>query len=102
MPLLKPREINAPCFYKELFSRIGENAQTVPQFYCDYGSNIFAGRNFYMNYGCIILDCNTVHIGDDAWCAPYAPIYTAHHPINPNERANIDAVGNPRRAVRSV
>lgn len=87
---------------RELFGSIGENAQIVPQFYCDYGSNIFAGRNFYMNYGCVILDCNTVHIGDDVMCAPYVQIYTAHHPIDPKERLTGLELASPVRIGNNV
>jgi len=39
-----------------------------------------------MNFGCIILDCNTVHIGNDVLCAPYVQIYTAYHPTDPKPR----------------
>ncbi len=47
---------------QELFGNVGQKVTIVPPFHCDYGSNIFAGDRLYMNYGCVILDCNTVHI----------------------------------------
>ncbi|MBW4662940.1 MAG: sugar O-acetyltransferase [Chroococcus sp. CMT-3BRIN-NPC107] len=71
---------------KELFGKVEAKIQIVPPFHCDYGSNIYVGDDFYMNYGCVILDCNTVHIGDDVKCAPYVQIYTAYHPTNPQVR----------------
>lgn len=55
-------------------------------FYCDYGYNIEVGENFYANYGCIMLDVNKVHIGDNVLLAPNVQIYTATHPIDPAER----------------
>lgn len=70
---------------QELFGKVG-SASIVPPFHCDYGSNIYVGDRFYMNYGCVILDCNTVHIGDDVLCAPYVQIYTAYHPTDPQAR----------------
>jgi maltose O-acetyltransferase len=70
----------------ELFGELGSGCQIVPSFYCDYGSNIYAGERFYMNYGCVILDCNTVEIGNDVLCAPYVQIYAAYHPTDPNLR----------------
>jgi maltose O-acetyltransferase len=70
----------------ELFSQVGEKIQIIPPFHCDYGSNIFAGNNLYMNFGCVILDCNAVHIGDNVLLAPYVQIYTAYHPIDPEIR----------------
>lgn len=71
---------------QELFAKVGEKIQIVPPFHCDYGSNIYAGNNLYMNYGCVILDCNRVDIGDNVLFAPYVQIYTAYHPIEPEVR----------------
>ena len=39
-----------------------------------------------MNFGCVILDCNIVEIGENVLCAPYVQIYTAYHPIEPEIR----------------
>lgn len=55
-------------------------------FNCDYGYNIEVGENFYANYGCTILDCNKVKIGDNVLLAPNVQIYAATHPTNPTER----------------
>ncbi len=71
---------------QELFGSVGESPSILPPFHCDYGSNIHVGNRFYMNYGCVILDCNTVHIGSDVLCAPYVQIYTAYHPTDPAVR----------------
>lgn len=49
---------------KELFGETGPSIVIEPPFYCDYGSHIFAGDNFYMNFGCVILDCAEVHFGE--------------------------------------
>ncbi len=70
----------------ELFAQVGPKIEIVPPFHCDYGSNIYAGNGLYMNYGCVILDCNTVHFGKNVKCAPYVQIYTAYHPIEPEIR----------------
>ncbi|BAZ49283.1 transferase hexapeptide repeat protein [Nostoc sp. NIES-4103] len=71
---------------QELFAKVGEKISIVPPFHCDYGSNISAGNGLYMNYGCVILDCNLVEIGDNVLCAPYVQIYTAYHPTDPEIR----------------
>ncbi|WP_445632297.1 sugar O-acetyltransferase [Nostoc sp. DSM 114161] len=71
---------------QELFGKIGQQVTVIPPFQCDYGSNIFAGDKLYLNYGCVILDCNTVRIGDNVLCAPYVQIYTAYHPTEPEIR----------------
>ena len=70
----------------DLFCHVGVKVQIVPPFHCDYGSNIYAGDGLYMNYGCVILDCNTVHIGDNVLFGPYVQIYTAYHPTDPEIR----------------
>ena len=80
---------------KELFGRVGESASIVPPFHCDYGSYISVGDRFYMNYGCVILDCNRVTIGDDVLCAPYVQIYAAYHPTSPAERLTGRELASP-------
>ena len=57
-----------------------------PPFFCDYGSHIFAGKNFFMNFNCVILDCAKVTIGENVMCGPYVQIYTAYHPVQALER----------------
>jgi maltose O-acetyltransferase len=69
-----------------LFGKIGFNCLIRPPFYCDYGCHIFAGDNLYINYDCTILDCNTVHLGNNVLLAPKVQIYTAYHPTNPEVR----------------
>ena len=70
----------------ELFGAAGPTIEIEPPFYCDYGSNIFAGDGFYMNFGCVILDCNRVDIGEKVMCGPSVQIYTATHPTDPEVR----------------
>lgn len=70
---------------KELFAE-SENAFVNPPFYCDYGSNIYLGKNVFMNYNCTILDVAKVVIGDNCQIAPNVSIYTAGHPIHPVTR----------------
>jgi maltose O-acetyltransferase len=71
---------------QDLFGEIGEKINIIPPFHCDYGGNIYAGNNLFINYGCVILDCNTVHIGENVLMAPYVQIYTAYHPTDPETR----------------
>jgi len=58
----------------------GEACEIKPPFRCDYGYNIELGQRVFMNYGCIILDCNRVVIGDDTLLAPGVQISAAYHP----------------------
>jgi len=66
-----------------LFGTIGPNCEIKPPFRCDYGSHIICGEQVFMNYGCTILDCNTVHIGDRTLIGPTVQIYAASHPFDP-------------------
>lgn len=52
----------------------------VLSFYCDYGSNILVGDNFYGNHNLIILDGARVPIGKNVFVAPN--IYTAGHRLD--------------------
>ncbi|MBQ9144859.1 MAG: sugar O-acetyltransferase [Clostridia bacterium] len=70
---------------KELLGR-SEGAFVNPPFYCDYGSHIEVGKNFYANYNCTIIDVAKVKIGDNCLLAPNVAIYTAGHPIYPSTR----------------
>jgi maltose O-acetyltransferase len=70
---------------KELFGRT-QSFWIEPQFYCDYGYNIYLGKRFYANHGCVILDGAPVTIGDDVMLAPGVLISTATHPLEPQKR----------------
>jgi maltose O-acetyltransferase len=85
-----------------LLGRMGEGVQIVPPFHCDYGSHIRVGDRFYMNCGCVILDCNSVEIGDDVLCAPYVQIYTAYHPTDPTVRLSGRELAAPIRIGNNV
>ncbi len=70
---------------KELLGK-SEGAFINPPFYCDYGSHIEVGKNFFANYNCTILDVAKVKIGDNCQMAPNVAIYTAGHPVHPDTR----------------
>ena len=63
-----------------------EGAFINPPFYCDYGSHIEVGKNFFANYNCTIIDVAKVKIGDYCQMAPNVAIYTAGHPVYPSTR----------------
>ena len=70
----------------KLFGALGSNAEIKPPFRCDYGSNIFAGEHLFINYDCVILDCNNVHLGARVLLGPKVQIYTATHSLDPAVR----------------
>lgn len=63
----------------------GEFVITAP-FYCDYGSNITIGNNFYTNHNCTILDGARVTFGDNVFIAPNCVFSTAGHAIDSEQR----------------
>lgn len=71
---------------RELFGRADESTFLNPPFFCDYGSNIFVGKNCFINYNCTILDNGKVRMGDNCMLAPNVSIYTAGHALYPDSR----------------
>jgi maltose O-acetyltransferase len=69
-----------------LFGAIGSNFLIQPPFRCDYGCHIYAKEDLYINYDCVILDCNKVYLGKNVLIAPKVQIYTAYHPLDPETR----------------
>ena len=80
-----------------LFGAMGEDCAVLPPFLCDYGCNIHAGRRLFMNFGCIVLDCAAVTIGDDVQIATAVQIITATHPLDAAERATGREMARPVR-----
>lgn len=77
---------------KELLGK-SEGAFINPPFYCDYGTHIEVGKNFFANYNCTIIDVAKVTIGDNCQMAPNVAIYTAGHPLHPVSRNSMYEYG---------
>ena len=85
-----------------LFGRVGPRVEIEPPFRCDYGYNIFAGDRLYMNFGCVVLDCAPVHIGDNVSFGPYVQLCAAHHPTDPEIRRTGRELAGPIRIGQNV
>ena len=70
---------------KELFGG-STDVYIEPPFRCDYGYNIFLGKNAYANFDCVMLDVCPIRIGDNCMLAPGVHIYTATHPLDADAR----------------
>lgn len=70
----------------ELFARFGQGTVLRPSLRCDYGFNIALGERTFVNYDCVLLDCNRINIGDEVQLAPGVHIYTATHPLDAKVR----------------
>ena len=87
---------------RQLLGSIGEGTVIRPMFACDYGSNIRLGRNSFINYNCVFLDCAPIEIGDDLQMGPAVQLYTAEHPLDPEVRRSGREYARPIRIGRNV
>lgn len=98
-----PREASQrDALLRELFGAVGDGTVVKPRFMCDYGFNIRAGRNLFVNYDCIFLDVAPIDIGDDVQIAPAVQLYTATHPLDPDVRRSGLESGRPIRIGNNV
>lgn len=70
----------------KLLGSTGEKFYIELPFWCDYGTNIEVGNNFYANFACTFLDVAGIKFGDDVKLGPGVQIYTATHPLDPELR----------------
>lgn len=79
------KEKRLTLFYS-LLGQAGKGLYIEPPFFCDYGYNIVAGENVFINYNCCILDVMPVILGNNVMIAPNVQIYTATHPLEAKAR----------------
>ena len=71
---------------RRLFKAVGKNVWIEPDFRCEFGKNISIGDDVYINFGCVILDCGQVKIGNQVLIGPNVGIYDANHALDAVER----------------
>lgn len=71
---------------RELLGGIGENVAIDAPFHCDHGKNIFLGSDVIINMNCTFVDVGPITVGSGVLIASNVQIYTASHPILPQER----------------
>jgi maltose O-acetyltransferase len=80
---IAPRETGTrDAVLRQLLGAVGQGPTVMPRFACDYGFNIRAGDNLFVNYDCVFLDCAPIDIGDDVQIGPAVQLYTATHPLD--------------------
>lgn len=79
----------------QLFGQLGKNPMVQPSFKCDYGYNITAGDNLYVNFDAVFLDVCPITIGDNCFMEPRVCIFTAWHPVVSEERNTLQEGGSP-------
>lgn len=87
---------------RQLMGHLGDNSVIRPPFHCDYGSNIRIGRNAFINFSCVFLDCAPIEIGDDLQMAPAVQLYTPEHPLDPAVRRSGLEYARPIRIGNNV
>lgn len=71
---------------KQLFKKVGERVWMETNFTCEFGKNITIGNDVYINFGCTLLDCGQITIGDNTLIGPNVSAYSANHSLDPEER----------------
>ena len=72
---------------RQILGKTGESFEITAPFFCDYGTNISLGENFYANHNLTILDGARVTFGRNVFVAPNCVFSTAGHPIDREQRA---------------
>lgn len=80
---------------RELLGTCGDRIEIEPTLRVDYGSNIHLGNGVFMNFGCVILDCALVTIGDGTMFGPGVHLYTATHPTDAATRREMLEYAKP-------
>lgn len=74
---------------QELVGHSGSGLCIMTPFHCDYGCNLYFGKNVYINYNCVILDCARVTFGDNVFVAPNCSFTAAGHPLDAAQRNSL-------------
>ena len=71
---------------KKLLPNMEKDVVILPHFYTDYGYNCLIGEGTYINHGAYLMDCAKITIGKHCFIGPNCGMYTAIHPLLPEER----------------
>lgn len=71
---------------RRLFRKVGERVWMEPNFTCEFGKNITIGSDVYINFGCTLLDCGQITIGNNTLLGPNVSMYSANHSLDSSER----------------
>lgn len=71
---------------QRLFKKVGERVWIEPDFACEFGQNISIGSDVYINFGCTLLDCGQITIGNHTLLGPNVSMYSSNHALDAAER----------------
>ena len=86
----------------QLLKRVGKNLYIIPDFHCEYGSNISIGDDVLINTHCIMMDNAEITIGDHVLIGPNVSFYTINHAIDPEKRVQGICRAKPIRIENHV
>jgi maltose O-acetyltransferase len=67
----------------ELFGNgLGRDVNIVENFHCDFPGRVKLGDRVFMNYGCKILNCGIVSIGEEVRFGPGVTVVAVKHPLD--------------------
>ena len=71
---------------RTLMPNLGQSAVILSPFYTDYGYHCTIGEDSFLNHGAHLMDCAPITIGSHCFIGPNCGMYTAIHPLLPDER----------------
>ena len=71
---------------EKLLPMCGEKVTILTPFYTDYGCNCQIGSHTFFNHNAYLMDCAPITIGSYCFIGPNCGIYTAIHPLYPEDR----------------
>lgn len=71
---------------RQLLPHMEEHVFILPHLYVDYGYHCFIGAGTYINHGAYLMDCAKITLGRHCFIGPNCGMYTAIHPMLPEER----------------
>lgn len=80
---------------RELIPGIPDSSSVIAPFFCDFEFRIRIGEYVVINYGCTLLDCGGITVGDHTLIGPGCRICTPQHPIDFEERRKPVETGLP-------
>ena len=87
---------------RSLFGQFGTNSVIERPLLCDYGYNVYWGKNSFANYNLVLLDTCPIYVGDYVLMGPDVKLYAATHPTDPQERLDGLEYGKPIRIGNNV
>lgn len=71
---------------KKLIPDLGERCVILSPFTTDYGCYCHIGDDTFINHNAYLMDCADITIGSHCFIGPNCGLYTAIHPILPEDR----------------